>query len=404
MRTPDQQRSRASVRALAALLFAACAALAAAAPYVPADDATVLERVPARSELERLSPLRAAVAARPTDLEAALALATGYINIGRHDSDPRFIAYAQSALLPWLAQPSPPERALVLQATTLQYLHQFDAALALLERALSREPLDAQAWLTRASLLELRGDYAEAHRACARLVRSADEFTALTCLASVAGRNGHLAASYAALGASGEVDPRLPGPLRAWRLTVLAEMAERLGDDRTAEAHLREALRAAGEDPYVKAACADLLLRTGRPWDVLVLLAGNESQDPLLLRLAIAAHRLGSSPQSGHWAQLYEERLRAAERDRDYTHQREQALYLLDVREDPRAAVEVARRNWVTQREPADVRVYARAAARARAAEDTAALARWLAHSHYEDRALETLSDPAMPGAAQVRR
>src|SRR5262249_31649025 len=180
--------------------------------------------------------------------------------------------------------------------------------LALLERALSREPLDAQAWLTRASLLELRGDYAEAHRACARLVRSADEFTALTCLASVAGRNGQLAASYAALGASGEVDPRLPGPLRAWRLSVLAEMAERLGDDRTAEAHLREALRAAGGDPYVKAAYADLLLRTGRPWEVLVLLAGNESQDALLLRLAIAAHRLGRSPQSGHWAQLYEER------------------------------------------------------------------------------------------------
>src|SRR5262245_57006281 len=141
MRTPGEQRSRAVKRALAALLFAAGAALAAAAPYVPAGDATVLERVPARSELERLAPLRAAVKARPTDLEAALALATGYIGIGRHNSDPRFIAYAQSVLLPWLAQRSPPERALVLQATALQYLHQFDAALALLDRALSREPL-----------------------------------------------------------------------------------------------------------------------------------------------------------------------------------------------------------------------------------------------------------------------
>ena len=147
------------------------------------------------------------------------------------------------------------------------------------------------------------------------------------------------------------------------------------------------------------------LLRTAIPkYPGSRTLAGNESQDPLLLRLAIAAHRLGRSPQSGHWAQLYEERLRAAERDRDYTHQREQALYLLDVREDPRAAVEVARRNWVTQREPADVRVYARAAARARAAEDAAALAGWLAHSHYEDRALETLADAAVPGAAQEPR
>jgi tetratricopeptide (TPR) repeat protein len=383
-------------------LLAFTASVATAVPYIPQSDDTLLERVPARSELERLAPLRAAVVAQPTDLEAALALATGYIGIGRRNSDPRFIAYAQSTLRPWLAQPSPPEHALVLQATALQYLHQFDAALSLLERALSREPLDAQAWLTRASLLELRGDYAAAQRACARLVRSADEFTALTCLASVAGRSGQLAASYAALRASGGPDPRLPAPLRAWRLSVQAEMAERLGDDRTAEAYLREALRAAGDDPYLKAACADLLLRTGRPREVLALLAGDESQDPLLLRLAIAAHRLGVTPRAEHLGQLYEERLRASERDRDDTHQREQALYLLDVREDSRAALQAARRNWRMQREPADVRVYARAAARARAADDEAALARWLAHSHYEDRTLGA-THAAAAGSAPER-
>jgi tetratricopeptide (TPR) repeat protein len=376
------------MRMTALALLAITATAATAEPYVPLSDDTILERVPARSELERLAPLRAAVAARPADLEAALALATGYIGIGRRNSDPRFIAYAQSALRPWLALPSPPERALVLQATALQYLHRFDAALALLERALSREPLDAQAWLTRASLLELRGDYVAAHRACARLVRTSDEFTALTCLASVAARSGQLATSYAAVRASGEPDTRLPGPLRAWRLSVVAEMAERLGDDRAAEVYLREALRAAGDDPYVKAAFADLLLRTGRPREVLVLLAADEAQDPLLLRLAIAAHRLGGSPQAARLGQVYAERLRAAERDHDDTHQREQALYLLDVREDPRGAVEAARRNWAMQREPADVRVYARAAARAGATNDQAALAGWLAWSHYEDRTL----------------
>src|ERR1700745_3203729 len=121
MRTPDQQRSRAGKRALAALLFAAAAALAAAAPYVPAGDATVLERVPARAGLERLAPLRAVVAATPEDSEAAAALATGYIDLGRRNSDPRFIAYAQAALRPWLVQARPPERTLVLQAITLQY-------------------------------------------------------------------------------------------------------------------------------------------------------------------------------------------------------------------------------------------------------------------------------------------
>jgi tetratricopeptide (TPR) repeat protein len=390
MRTPGQRRARAARRALAALLFAACAALTAAAPYVPAADSTVLERVPARSELERLAPLRAVVAASPGDFEAAAALATAYINLGRRDSDPRFIAYAQATLLRWLApQAHPPARALVLQAITLQYLHQFDAALALLERALALAPLDAQAWLTRASLLELRGDYAAARRACARLVRASDDFTALTCLGSVAGRNGQLASSYAALTAPTGLDARLPGTLRAWRLTVIAEMAERLGDERAAEADLQGALLAADDDPYVKAAYADLLLRLGRPREVLTLLAGNEAQDALLVRLTIAAHRLGN-PLAPRLMETYEARLRAAERDGDRTHEREQALYLLEVRHDAAGALEYARRNWALQREPADVRIYARAAASVHSAADCAQLAHWLAETHYQDRDLST--------------
>ena len=376
--------------------LAAAVPMALASPYVPAGDSTVLERVAARSELMRLAPLRAAVVTAPADLEAALSLATGYIDLGRRNSDPRFIAYAQATLLPWLARLQPPERVLVLQAITLQYLHQFDAALGLLDRALALEPLDAQAWLTRASLLELRGDYAAARRACARLVRTADAFSALTCLASVAGRNGQLTPSYTALSAPADLDPRLPRALRAWRLAVVAEMAERLGDDRAAEAALRGALRIADDDPYAKAAYADLLLRTGRPRDVLALLAGNEAQDPLLLRLTIAAHRVGS-PEGPRWMHAYEARLRAAELDGDSTHQREQALYMLEVRGDPVAALELARRNWAMQREPADLRIYARAAAGAHSAADCAQLAHWIAQAHYEDRALRLTQECELP-------
>jgi Tetratricopeptide repeat len=257
----------------------------------------------------------------------------------------------------------------------------------LLERALALEPLDAQAWLTRATLLELRGDYPGARRACARLVRSADEFSALTCLTSVASRNGQLTESFRALSSTTELDSRLAATLRAWRLVVVADMAERLGEDGEAEATLRAALQAARDDPYLKAAYADLLLRTGRPREVLALLAGNEAQDALLLRLAIAGRRL-AAPEATRWVHTYEERRRAAERDGDSAHQREQALYLLEVRADVPAALEYARRNWAVQREPADLRIYARAAASAHSAADCAQLAHWIEQMHYEDRLL----------------
>jgi tetratricopeptide (TPR) repeat protein len=372
---------------LLGLTGAAAGAAVGAAPYRPTDDGAILERVPARSELERLAPLRAAVAVGPKDLAAARALATGYISIGRRNSDPRFIAYAEATLEPWLAQPHPPESALVLQAIALQYLHRFDAALALLDRALAQAPLDGQAWLTRAALLELRGDYAGARRACARLVRAADEFTALTCLRSVAGRSGQLAESYAALEAAADLDPAVSAPLRAWRLAVMAEMAERLGDDRAAEAHLTAALRAASDDPYLKASYADLLLRLARAPEVIALLSGSEAQDPLLLRLAIAGRRV-ASPQAERWAQAYEARLAATERDGDTSHRREQALYLLEVRGDARAALRAAAANWSVQREPADLRVYAAAARRAHSDADRAVIAAWVGATRYEDRIL----------------
>jgi hypothetical protein len=264
----------------------------------------------------------------------------------------------------------------------------------LLERALALQPLDAQAWLTRAALLELRGDYGAARRACARLVRSADEFTALTCLKSVDGRNGQLAASYAALAAT-DLDPRLPAALRAWRLAVAAEMAERLGADQAAEADLSAALRAAADDPYLKATYADLLLRLGRPQEVIALLQGCEAQDALLLRLAIAARRLGSA-DAQRWAAAYAQRLAAAQRAGDNSHQREQALYLLDVRGDPQRALQAAAGNWAVQREPTDVRLYARAALQGHSRPDREVLSAWLAANHYEDRTLPALStDPA---------
>ena len=390
MRTSGPRRSRAGMRALAALLCAACAVSAAAAPYLPASDATVLERVPARAALERLAPLRQAVAAHPGELDAALTLAQGYIAIGRENGDPRFVAYGEATLASWVRQPRPPERVLVIQATALQYLHRFDESLALLDRALALAPLDAQAWLTRATLLELKGDFAAARPACARLAHAADALIALTCLASVDGRSGRLAESYERLHTLAVDDARLPADTRTWALGVKAEMAERLGDLGRAGLDYAAALAISPTDPYLKAAYADVLLRTGHAGEVLTLLAANEAQDPLLLRLTLAAHRLGN-PQAARWMRAYEERLRAAERDHDSTHQREQAMYLLEVRGDAGAALEAARRNWAVQREPADLRIYALAAARAHAAADCAELVRWLAKTHFEDRTLTPL-------------
>ena len=54
--------------------------------------------------------------------------------------------------------------------------------------------------------------------------------------------------------------------------------------------------------------------------------------------------------------------------------------------------------NWSSQREPVDIRLYARAAERARSSPDRAVISAWLGASHYEDHVLGAQAGTA-PGA-----
>ena len=371
------------------VIFALClwGVRAGALPYVPTDDSIVLESVAARSALDRLAPLRRTVAENPKDLAATLQLARAYLQMGRAGGDPRFVAYAQAALLPWLRDRNAPEPVLVLQAITLQNQHQFAAAMTLLDRAIQLDPNDPQVWLTRATIFSLRNDLANARRACARLTRTADSLVALTCLAGIDSRNGRLAPSFAALRQVFENNKDLPAELRAWVLTQLADMAERLGNDPVAQEYLQAAIQATPEDGYCLAAYADLLIREHRYSEVIGLLAGREAQDNLLLRLSIAGQGLGSS-DGRRWSEMYAARVAAAQADGDIVHLREQAMFALDVQHDPARALRIAEQNWQQQREPADVRVYWRAARGAAGELTGTRLRQWLAITNYEDATL----------------
>ena len=340
-----------------------------------------------------LEPLRARLRAHP-DEQSALALAQGYLGIGRVNSDPRFVSYAQATLAPWIRAPHPGAAVLTLEATNLQYLHRFDEALALLDRALLIQPLDGQAWLTKATLLQVQGRFTEAHQACLPLLRASGQLIALTCLTGVASVTGHLSDSYAALREVYPDDERLPDQMRTWILGQLADMAERSGDAAAAEDDLVRALDVSKQDPYLKAAYADLLLRQHRDAQVIQLLKADEQQDNLLLRLAIAGSRL-HSPEANRWSNSFQDRYEAARRDGDSTHLREQARFLLDVRGRADQALELARQNWQIQREPADVRIYVAAALARGDLELAKPVLDWIHQTHYEDRTLSLGPAPA---------
>jgi hypothetical protein len=198
--------------------------------------------------------------------------------------------------------------------------------------------------------------------------------------------------SYLALSRVFSDDPRLEPGVRVWVLDQLADMAQRAGDDQAAEADLLSALHVSPQDGYSKGEYADLLLRQRRNTDVVQLLRGDESQDNLLLRLAIAATRLQRA-DARRWSEMFQARYEAARRDGDFTHLREQARFLLEVRGDAAGALELAERNWHVQREPADVRIYFAAATAAGNRAALRNLESWIEQIHYEDRTIAALGN-----------
>jgi len=361
--------------------------LACAEPFVPVSDDVVLERVPASPQHRQFKSLRRALAANPHDVAAALDLSRAYLDVGRRTSDPRFLSYAQATLAPFLKQSHPPLDVLIVSGTAMQSSHRFDEALALLEQALAIDARNSQALLTKATVLQVRGEYDAARKTCSRLLTTAEQLVAITCIASVDAMNGKLAVSYEMLARlSANSAGALPRDSRSWLSGQLGEMAVRLGRDPDAERHFKTALVADPNDLYVKGEYADLLLRQRRVREVFALLYEHEAQDALLLRLALA-EALGIPVRSRRWRDMYAARYTVARRD-DAAHGREQARFELDINGNASAALRLAQSNWQVQREPADVRMLVRAA---HAAHDTSALAgirAWIDAHHYEDATL----------------
>src|SRR5437773_7683856 len=200
-----------------------------AAPFLPADDGQVLERLPGRNtaQFRELKTLQVAAAQAPNDLTRATAVATAYIRVSRLEGDPRFLGYAQAALAPWWKDPAAPTAVLILRATILQSSHQFDAAIANLNTVLQRAPRNAQARLTRATVLTVQGKYSPAREDCSRLFGIAPEIYAVICATAIDGVTGKASAAYASLQRTLLALPQVDGAAAVWGQTLLGEIAHR---------------------------------------------------------------------------------------------------------------------------------------------------------------------------------
>ncbi|MBV8294307.1 MAG: hypothetical protein JOY55_21325, partial [Mycobacterium sp.] len=264
------------------LLVAACTGGPAtrAAPYLPSDDAEVLETgLPnADPRVRQMRGLAAELASRPNDLATAMLLASRQLAMGVAEADPRFVGYARGTLARWWNDQDAVPSLRILRARILQAQHDFAPAAADLRVALREAPGAAQALLMLEAIDEVTGDLAEAKSMCRRFADLRPGLAAAACAASIDSLTGNAKAGESALADAVARYPTADPSQRLWALTILGEIAIR-GDDLSAEQYLKEALALDSRNVYALTVYADYLLDHARPAEVLRLLRGFERVD-----------------------------------------------------------------------------------------------------------------------------
>jgi Tfp pilus assembly protein PilF len=387
------------------LAMLVCAA-AHAQPFQPASDDQVIERLPYKAGdpvMAQLRAERARLNEQPGNLRLAQRLASHYIELGRINGDPRYAGYAQAALMPWWNLEHPPREVVLLRATLRQRVHDFDGALVDLDAVLRADPRNAQARLTRATVLQVQGRYPAARDDCLELQRLSDEVVATACMTSVASVTGHLYDSYQQLQLALERHSEADPAIRSWALTALAEMAVHADLSTAAEGHFRDALALDPDDFYLLGAYTDFLLDQRRPAEVAKLLADKTRADPLLLRYALAL-KAESSPELPRATEQLRERFEASRLRGDRVHLREEARFTLHVLSDAQRALRLAKENWVVQKEVPDARILLEAALATRDAPTLSVMNDWLRNSRLEDARIQQLMQAVVhPNSGPLR-
>ncbi len=376
---------------IAAQLFAAAVP---AAPFLPDNDNQVLERLPQASDAisRELLAMRNEQAANPKQSELAIKLAKRYIELGKSESDPRYYGYAQGLLQPWWTDAEPPAAILMLRALILQNRHDFDSALQDLDKLLRQQPDNAEAWLARAIILLVQARYDEAQQSCGALINLDDALLAATCLSQTGSLMGHGLKSFQFLIESLTEADNISPEQHQWTLTVLAEIAVRLGKNDDADRYFIDAIKIRRPEAYLLAAYADFLLDRKRPGEVVDLLSDKTRIDSLLLRLALARQQQSADDLPEIVSQL-QARFSASRLRNENLHQGDEARFALYFMKQPDTALKLARENWQLQKEPKDARILLESAIAAKKPEAAVPVIELLNRTGMEHVQLRELAD-----------
>lgn len=320
---------------------------------VPDDPSTVLERLP-----EGYAALRPRADQAPSPSPSLDQIQALLLTASR-TGDARLVARAEGALARFPKDNTAPAL-MRARAHVAQYRHDFTTARRWLDRLIALEPRNGGARLARAQMSLVQGRLGDARADCAALTLGIDSGDGLLCTAALALRQGQYDAAAGLLDRWLEMSRAGDAEGRRYALVMRAEAASRAGDG-DAGLWFRRALELAPGNVRTLAAYSRHLRGAGRPEQALALLPESPVSEHLQLERVLAAHAAGV-PEAPALAEALARRYEQARAVGTTPDLRDEAEFLLTLREDPAAALPLAQQNFQTQRDYEDVDLLRRAA------------------------------------------
>ncbi|MEE4251631.1 MAG: hypothetical protein V2I38_13650 [Alcanivoracaceae bacterium] len=343
--------AKSAVRA-ALLLLATCSDLLASPPAVTTPEANMLLIHGAAVRAKDSGEL-------PTDATAVARQVQQQLDLSRQLGSPRPLGEARR-VLDQLDQKLWQAQHWWLSAMVRQRLHDFDNAATDLFRAMSMTPNDPQLHFSAFSVAMAQGKHEEAERYCRRFSQLSPGYLASACEAEWQAATGN--PERARLGLRKAIaDPALQQDVVGFQYAV-ATLAGLEAEYRPEQADRfwQLALTLDPDDIYSRSHYCQWLLEQQRLDDVIRYSNGYDSIDALAV-VRVQALMSVDPDAAIALADKISARIAQANWRRDWLHAYEYALFLLDVRPDPAAALQMARRNWQQQRRPEDAALLARA-------------------------------------------
>lgn len=351
-RTPAARTAILAVRALLLLLVTSAELLAATPPavIVPGPDTLLLQGASVRAEKYGDTPIDAAALARKVQLQ---------LDLSRQQGSPRPLGEARRMLDQLDLQKWQPQH-WWLSATVRQRLHDFDGAATDLFRAMSMTPNDPQLHFSAFSVAMAQGRHEDAGRYCKRFSQLSPGYLASACKAEWLTATGKPESARFALRQT-VATPSSRQDVVGFQYAV-STLAELETTDRPEQADRlwQLALALDPDDLYSRSHYCQWLLDQQRLDDVLDCSNGYDNVDALAV-IRVQALQSVDPTAAAALADKISARIAQASWRGDWLHAYEYALFLLDVRPDPVAALQMARRNWQQQRRPEDAALLARA-------------------------------------------